>query len=559
MAQSATDAVLDCWKTCDPSGAYQAGFIELRGKMIVPRPDVFEQNLAKIDEVRGRLKEIEREDLWVLCEKLLNSLELDLRIQSPDKFVGQCFMSLWFTLLMDEQKLDEKSFEAVTPLLKQTIEVLELESERWSDRDFSGEVIKATVDNCNSLEFMLSTLEGLNLAPADLFNEVRLRLTDFRKLFPFPVKDESNFDQVFAFLKEKSKPAKVNEFYARILTDVFDFGASAQEIEDTTLPFLESALKETRDLLPELSLFVDGVTPDTPLGKVYELLTEKYKIKEGEVLDQAKMMMEVINSFVDRFVQDLGEHPDIEPIQAPNFLTDLITSGATVPLNFATDKPRSIIYINEDKNTSFLTLLNVLVHEATHAYHPLILATVPDLPRLATLKLPYTIPFSEATAFHREFELFESLERQSERGRHNAVQQKLIDLFDLPAPSLSNDVLAFKFETFYWRIIRAVRTLCDVRVNTGKSTYVEFLEWASKFTGFSKSTINDECFTFLSAPGYMPSYSFCGSEYETLENQASNNGLSEFDFNTRANKMGIWPWTICLQKMRNFQKATAAT
>jgi len=380
---------------------------------------------------------------------------------------------------------------------------------------------------------------------------VRTRLADFRKLFPFPV-DESDFNQVFAFLKEKSQPAKVNEFYAKILTDVFDFGASDEEIEATTITFLQSALKVTRDLLPALSMFLAGVTRDTPLGTVYDLLTENYKIKEGEVLDQANKMMEVINSFVDRFVQDLGEHPDIKPIEAPKFLTDLITSGATVPLNFATDKPRSIIYINEDKNTSFLTLLNVLVHEATHAYHPLILATVPDLPRLATLKLPYTFPFSEATAFHREFELFESLEIQSKRGIRNVVQQKLIDLFDLPPASLSNDVLAFKFETFYWRIIRAVRTLCDVRVNTGKSTYVDFLEWASKFTGFSKSTINDECFTFLSTPGYMPSYSFCGAQYEALERQASNNGLSEFEFNTRANKMGLWPWTICLQKMRDF-------
>jgi hypothetical protein len=551
MSDNILDRVFDFWKSCDFSGAYQAGFTECRGKMFIPYPSLVERTLDEIDSLRTRLNEIDREDLRILSEKLLSGIEIDLKIQSPERFVGGCFMSLWFSLLMNEQKVDDKSLEAVDPLLEQSVEILQIELERWRGHEFSGEVIKSTVDNCNSLAFILDTLEGQHVGSYELFTKVRTLLAEYRQLFPFPVEDPQDFRQLFAFFKEKSTPPKANEFYSRILSEMYDFGATAEVIETETMSFLDDELAAAREVIPKFSKGFLDLPLDASLGQVYGVLTEKYEIKSEEVLQQAKRMMEVINTFIDRYIQDLGTNPDITPIEAPKYLSDLITSGATVPLNFATPQPKSIIYINKEKNASFLTLLNVLVHEASHAYHPLILAHQ-SLPELARLKLSYTFPFSEATAFHREFELFEAVSEQSTRAKHNSVQQKLIDLFDIPSPALPDDVLAFEFETRYWRIIRGVRTLCDVQLNTGRKNYVEFLEWASDYTGFSTELINDECFTFLGAPGYMPSYSFCGNEYEALEREASKHGIAKLEFNSRANQIGLWPWTVCLKKMGDF-------
>jgi hypothetical protein len=94
--------------------------------------------------------------------------------------------------------------------------------------------------------------------------------------------------------------------------------------------------------------------------------------------------------------------------------------------------------------------------------------------------------------------------------------------------------------------------MCDVEVNSGRRTYVDFIKWASAHTGISKEFIHNECITFLSSPGYTPSYSFCGSQYETLQRQAVKRGMSKFAFNTKANRMGLWPWTARVKQMEEF-------
>jgi hypothetical protein len=78
---------------------------------------------------------------------------------------------------------------------------------------------------------------------------------------------------------------------------------------------------------------------------------------------------------------------------------------------------------------------------------------------------------------------------------------------------------------------------------------VDFIKWAAAHTGLSKEFIHNECFTFLSFPGYTPSYSFCGSRYEVLQSQAERRGVSRFTFNTEANRMGLQPWTACVKRM----------
>jgi len=94
-----------------------------------------------------------------------------------------------------------------------------------------------------------------------------------------------------------------------------------------------------------------------------------------------------------------------------------------------------------------------------------------------------------------------------------------------------------------------------VQVNCGLLTYVQFLDWAARYSQLSKEFIHAECFTFLSSPGYTPSYSFGGLEYESLQRRAVENGSSIFKFNSKVNVMGLLPWTRCLKKMKQFGDA----
>jgi len=236
-------------------------------------------------------------------------------------------------------------------------------------------------------------------------------------------------------------------------------------------------------------------------------------------------------------------------------LQDLVTSGATVVLDYLQPKPNVFIFITEEKNSSWLTLLNVLVHEATHAYQPIILAGQSHLPAFSKLRSLLGIPFMEASAFHRELEVFEALKAAVDKGRlRNEVENEFLSTFDASKFSNRIDVDCFELETRVWRVMRALRSLCDVEVNSGRKTYVEFINWAVEKSGLKKQFIHDECFTFLSSPGYTPSYSFCGGQYADIQERAESADINRLDFNTQANAMGLWPWPLCVRKMENFQK-----
>jgi hypothetical protein len=376
-------------------------------------------------------------------------------------------------------------------------------------------------------------------------------VADFRSLFSFPVRQPNTFEELFAFFEANAAGASENRLYSQILDHVFDYGASAQDIHTQSQQMLVEELTLAREVASRLALPV-GVGANASLGETYEALSKRYAIN-GAVVAEAQKIMAALNNYIDGYIQDLGLQPNILPEATPPFLKPLVTSGATIALNYIQEKPLVRIYVTEEKNTSWLTLLNVLVHEAAHAYHPSILSASPTLPLLMKLKSWLAIPLMEAVAFHREMELFEAAKEESGlSGGLSRIQQELLELFDTPKFPLRDDIVAFEFETRVWRIIRALRSLCDVEVNTGKRTYVDFIKWAGVYTGFSREFIHDECFTFLASPGYTPSYSFCGSQYERLQVQARQRGVSTLDFNTEANRMGLLPWTMCVKRMEKF-------
>lgn len=58
---------------------------------------------------------------------------------------------------------------------------------------------------------------------------------------------------------------------------------------------------------------------------------------------------------------------------------------------------------------------------------------------------------------------------------------------------------------------------------------------------------------FLSYPGYVPSHSFCGSQYQELQKAAKECGISRLMFNSRANRMGILLWTLCKERLKELR------
>jgi len=530
--------VLSIWKEFDPVEGYAAGCDDCKGKLFIPGEETKARLLRRVEEVVPRLAQIRDETLRETAEKLLGCIRVAVDIDSPDEQILNCYLAVWYSILKGQE-----SEPFVKELLERAVGLVESEHARWKDEEFSGETRVASVNACKSLGVILENLAGENTGVADEIKALSERVTAYKSLFDYTLPEPGGFEGLLKFFEENAGAPAPNETYPQILRDVFDYGASVEEISAHAHAMLEEELALARELAAKLSGTL-GTEPDDDLKVVSSKLGERYKIV-GPVIDAAKAMMGVLNRYVNANLQDLGRQPSLMPEPTPSYLESLVTSGATIALDYVRDEPLIRVYVTEDRNASWLTLLNVLVHEAAHAYHPTILYANPSVRDLEKLKTWLAIPLSEAVGFHRELELFEAVRDEARDGGPS----ELLEMFVATSPPMDEDVIAFEFETRMWRILRALRTICDVEVNSGITTYVDFLTWARTHTGIDKKTIHDECFTFLTSPGYTPSYSFCGSRYAELQREAAGNGFAKKAFNTKANRMGLLPWTLCLKRL----------
>ena len=74
--------------------------------------------------------------------------------------------------------------------------------------------------------------------------------------------------------------------------------------------------------------------------------------------------------------------------------------------------------------------------------------------------------------------------------------------------------LEVEFMTRRWRIVRFLRVVGDVWVNTGKKDLIEFVDWAHEHTGIPRSSVYFQLFPAHEGifPGYATTYAVVGQE-----------------------------------------------
>ena len=80
----------------------------------------------------------------------------------------------------------------------------------------------------------------------------------------------------------------------------------------------------------------------------------------------------------------------------PPYLVDLVTGGEDFAVNYLTDNPFSQLYLTASKNTSLLTMINILVHEASHGYNFVMAARKAASP-LLNLNTSLEVPMTEGS------------------------------------------------------------------------------------------------------------------------------------------------------------------
>jgi hypothetical protein len=143
----------------------------------------------------------------------------------------------------------------------------------------------------------------------------------------------------------------------------------------------------------------------------------------------------------------------------------------------------------------------------------------------------FDVPITEGLSFHREIEALETFRHLEHEYMPSKAEKNMID-FITQYSDLETFNDAMEYVVRKWRVGRFLRAICDSRINTGKQSFVAFLDWANKKTGLSKKVIYDFTYPLMDRIGYTPNYSIFGQRLGELQRKAMSKGVSRLDFNT---------------------------
>ncbi len=321
-------------------------------------------------------------------------------------------------------------------------------------------------------------------------------------------------------------------------------------------------MKWLRKELPELKKITKELAKiykvEFEVEKVAEKLATQAKIARKQVPEMLENLRKSLRKIVEKEVVKISPVYNTKIMETPSYLVPFIPSGAMNAYDTLTSKPFCIFFVTTDEKfappTSLADLIQLLVHEEYGHCVNFTNSAVEFAERLSILEklaTDFRRPITEGISFHRELESLELLKSMAKKKEFSAEEKEFIEKLK-ELCSLDLLLKEIEFVVYQWRIIRFIRAISDVRINTGRQGIAEFVDWAHEYTGLSKKMIFNQIFIFQDSPGYAPCYSIAGMALKKLQDMAKKNRKPRVEFNTLACSLGAPPRTIFEHKLRKY-------
>jgi hypothetical protein len=540
-------AITNLWAELNPVVGYTGGWLPELRELFVPTTASTSAGLAKISALRSQVLQ---SPVFVLRETALKLLDLfatQLKFPQPGDCIYDCGDGAFYISLKNTKMpaFVQIFLENASRKIDYACEEIGREQLNIVQR---RQCITAA-DYCSQTMAILSDRQP-ELKP--LVDRIQQKLKLWKSGVLVPGLDAADFPSMFSVIRAHSTAPEVTPGYASMLSSLYDFTSSSSDIELAALGLLNRDMPVVMVLSCEIGRDL-GLPASSRVGDVWDAVSRKYAIPDQQFMSKMEGAAKVCNAFAAEFLLtiDSGDHVVLE--KAPDYMLGVMTGGQDIAVDFLTANPSSYIYLAPAKNASLLTMINIMVHEYSHGYNFVKAAKLAGSP-LLNLASPMQVPLTEGQAFWREWEFWAAAAKLFGKADLSEVEKLYLGLYGESPLDQSKAIRAAQFETYIWRVVRAIRALCDVQVNMGWKTFVEFLDWASDATGLTAEFLYGECFTFLRQPGYAPAYAIDGAMYGELQAEALKRGVPWRTYNTIASSMGFYPWTQCVEKLTKIGK-----
>ncbi|MGA2199411.1 MAG: hypothetical protein ABSG45_05685 [Nitrososphaerales archaeon] len=546
MYKSLDNEIIALWKDLSPSGAYILGWNEYAGRLFIPS----EQNLkGAIERVRALRRRAEND----VQAKVLDSIEVTLLFAEPqpvlDDIVGAIFAHL------TKEGINEKHMAS---LLSDASKSIDATQRRFRAVKVPVAVKALTLYRLDGIIEILDSVKKATKSKALKKDCDRLteKARKFVALFQLEGFGKGTFEEVERVFKKYKFDLGREKFYRLAIEAGFDYSETPDELERNALSWIDEELPKYHDVVRRLAEHYEcAATPDAVEKKV----VERQRLNPGQLLRVTNSFRKAIQEFTNESVVRINPSYKTRVIETPPFLSGVLPTGAAQFFDTFTKKPFQLYYLTTDPKRdpakSVSQLINLLVHEEYgHCVHHSNSAfrfggKASDLELLPTL---LSGPITEGLSFNRESEFLEaSLALERKKGL-TAAERKYVSVLEKHG-GLHLVNMELELETRKWRLIRFLRVIGDVRINTNKQGLFEFIDWAHKHTGVPRSNVYYQLFPAHEGmfPGYATAYAVVGEEIRGIEEKLSDR-KKKVKFSTYLTGMGFPPRSIYRKRLENF-------
>ena len=543
---SAVEAeIFEFFKESDPVSAYIAGLKEYAGRLFIPSKKNLEKFALRADELLLKAENPSQ-------VKLLDSLLAAYTLQEPHG-VAEAVLGAYFGYMIKEGIVPSH----MRTLTRNATKAIQVATQESSGKDWPIGLRMLALIRCNGLQEVIRTVrketqdkplkEGLE----ELSDTTRKYASVFRvKGF------KEGFDDVYRIIKKQGCEMGRSKIYSRAIARLWDYPETPDQIELKGLRYLDAELPRLRRLTEKLAKKY-GVSAKAE--EVSKAIKKKRAIKPGEIVRYINDLRNKVLRVVNKTIVRVTPKYNTKVIETPPYLSGIFPSGGAFFYDGFTNNPKEIFMTTtdprRDPSTAPGEILNLLIHEEYgHCVHASnsseAYAAKPSV--IDMLWSPLGC-MSEGISFQRELEFQDVMERLQSRKGLGKEDKALVEFLEKNG-GLDTIAEEYAFYTSMWRVVRFLRVIGDMRINTGKQELADFIDWANKRTGLAKSTAYYQLFPAHQGlgPGYASTYAIIGESIREIQRKAIRNGKKLIDLNTYACSMGFPARTIFESRLRSF-------
>ncbi len=533
-------------KEFDPASAYLNGIGEYVGKLFIPSKRNLERFSHRVEELRLRAEN--RSQL-----KLLDSLSAANTLAEPQS-IAENILSAFFGYLIKEGIIPSH----LRNLTRNAVRAIQAATAEYADKSFPTGIRVLTLIRCEGLQEILRTIKKETQdkslkAEIDGLGQVTRKYASIFKVKGFK---SQAFDKLYSLIKKDGWPLGRERIYSQAISRLYDYPETPELIEAKGVKYLDRELPGFQKLTKRLA---QEYGTSAKAEEVSKALRAKRALKPTEIIPFLKELRKRAIRAVNKQIVRVNPKYETKVIETPLYLSGIFPSGGAFFYDMYTNNPKEIFIATtdprRDPSTAPGELLNLLVHEEYgHCVHASNSSSAYGAkPTLVDMIGSPLGAISEGISFQREIEFQRIMEKLDARKGLDRDERALAQFFEKYG-GVHTMTEEYLFYTLMWRIIRFLRIIGDVRINTGKQTLPEFIEWAYRKTGLSRNNIYNQLFPAHEGigPGYATTYAITGEAIRELQNKAVRNGKKLVDFNTYACSMGFPARTIFEERLAAF-------